>query len=921
MEDFGGQELNIDPTQGESLEEILAEYQARQDPNSGYPSAGDSSFYTSSYFPADTSYQSNGEYYDGIPYQQGDGYYGGEAQPPEDAYSANATYRADDGYYGDDPYRADGGYSADDAYQDGASQPYPDEDDDVRLYAPGAAEQSYPAAPTEAAPLSGIAAQAQEARRYIAQMQQEAAAFAGYGGASAADPTPAEDEYAYTPDGEEPQPAYPGTPDIDSRFNLSGQYDKHSMIFGDKAVDVSADSDYRPTPQMSEGISHWARDPDPDAEPLDDEPNGRKKSKKRLRQEQEEALKKAAAQAHDDEDDEFSDGFRDHAASPTDYAERDDYDRDVKKYGDDESSYFPPSFREYVASLFASVLLRVRGSAGMPTTGTMSDSEEDLGPEVSAAAASRYYGSFVKSQKLRLRISAALLVVLVYISLGLPVPGMLQHLPVTAAACCAIQLTIMLLSLDTVSTAILNMFRLKFGADALAVISCLITTGDALLVALSDTIARHMPLCALSSLSLVGLLWATSLNVKGLRKAIRVPAIGKHFYAVTGEIKFKNKQLTLLKSLCSAKGFVRRAEEAPPDETLFLKLGPILILLSLLLTVILSALRGNYSDFIYILSAVLAPAAPAAALVAYALPYYLGTLRIFKSGAAIAGWSGLCDIGLSRNLIVTDRDLFPEGSVTLGGIRIFADEDSGKVISYAGTMICASGSCITSCFSRLMEENKCGMKQVENFTYLSGGGMSGIIDGRQVLCGSTDLMRLMNVRIPFRLTDKTSVLLAIDGILYGIFTMKYAPQPQVRRALVELVRSTRHPVFAIRDFNITPEMLHNCFDLATDGYDFPPFVERFDLSEPAGGKTGKLAAIICNEGLGPLTNVADVGRSMYVSTRVNTVIVALTAFLGVFFSFYRLLAVGSVSAAQLLIFMALTAVPVLFMSLYVGMRL
>ena len=30
------------------------------------------------------------------------------------------------------------------------------------------------------------------------------------------------------------------------------------------------------------------------------------------------------------------------------------------------------------------------------------------------------------------------------------------------------------------------------------------------------------------------------------------------------------------------------------------------------------------------------------------------------------------------------------------------------------------------------------------------------------VCGSTDLMRLMNVRIPFRLTDKTSVLLAID---------------------------------------------------------------------------------------------------------------------------------------------------------------
>ena len=65
-------------------------------------------------------------------------------------------------------------------------------------------------------------------------------------------------------------------------------------------------------------------------------------------------------------------------------------------------------------------------------------------------------------------------------------------------------------------------------------------------------------------------------------------------------------------------------------------------------------------------------------------------------------------------------------------------------------------------------------------------------------------MRLMNVRIPFRLTDKTSVLLAIDGILYGIFSLHYEPMPQVRRALIDLVRSGRHPVFAIRDFNINP---------------------------------------------------------------------------------------------------------------------
>lgn len=197
-------------------------------------------------------------------------------------------------------------------------------------------------------------------------------------------------------------------------------------------------------------------------------------------------------------------------------------------------------------------------------------------------------------------------------------------------------------------------------------------------------------------------------------------------------------------------------------------------------------------------------------------------------------------------------------------VRIFADGDAQNVISYAGTMIAAVGSCAAGCFGKLMEENGCSLKHVENFECLPGGGASGIIDGRTVLCGSTDLMRLMNVRIPFRLTDKTSVLLAIDGILYGIFSLHYEPMPQVRRALIDLVRSGRHPVFAIRDFNINPELLHNLFDIATDGYDFPPYVERFELSTPSSGKDSRIAAVVCNEGLGAAHGGSPTSGTRYI---------------------------------------------------------
>ncbi len=838
-----------------------------------------------------------------------------------------------DTYYTDEDYgyAPDGSGTYDTApaqgtwqYDDGGyNEPQPAEEPE---YAPPATEHS-----------GARGAMEQEARRYIAQMQ------AGYE-QERAEPEVEEDlPYDPSTDGYDADPTrysaeggsavYAADPDagdeIDSRFNLSGRRAASSMQYGSRTVDLSADENYEPTPQTGYSPSQWTPDyDDPANDGSGEEEPVRKKHKFGKKKKKKEKAKAEVTEPETDVSGKRTpiySGFDDTADESSDYAEDEDYgfgadaEGDGKKFSE-EDAYFPPSFREYVLSLFASLFLRVRGTARGDTAATMSDSEEDLGTEVTPAAASKYYGSFTRSLALRIKISAGLLALLCYISLQLPLPGMLRTLPVSAAACFGLQAAIMLLSLDVVTTAVLKVTRPRFGIDTLAVFSCLISGADALIVALSDTARAHIPLCALTSLSLFGILISTYLSVKGLRKATRVPAIGKRFYSVTGENKLGKKELTLLKSQRPATGFVRRAEEAPPDETLFLRLAPILAVLALLLAVIVAAVSGCGSDFVYIFSALLAPAVPFMALSAFALPYFLGTARVFRVGGAIAGWSGLCDLGVSKSIIVTDRDLFPEECVTMESVRIFADGDAQNVISYAGTMVAAVGSCAAGCFGKLMEENNCPLKHVENFECLPGGGASGIIDGHTVLCGSTDLMRLMNVRIPFRLTDKTSVLLATDGILYGIFSLHYEPMPQVRRALVDLVRSGRHPVFAIRDFNINPELLHNIFDIATDGYDFPPYVERFELSTPSSGKDSRIAAVVCNEGLGPLTEVADVGHKIYMSVRANLLLTVLAAVTGVFTVFIKFLTAGSVSLGFILLFMLLWALPAAAASLYVNTK-
>ena len=745
-------------------------------------------------------------------------------------------------------------------------------------------------------------------------------------------------------------------PEIDPRFLTKADYAQGPdvMMYGDNETDISADEDYEP-PKKAEYVSTYAPDQfdrdEEEAEEADPEPGfvGRFR-KKRAEKQNKSKRKKASLSAgrtappedevYDEssfsqtpvseqdpqteeytgrarsDDEEFAASFRDYGATPANYAEDSDYDteREINEAAEFNSKedFFPSSFKEYLFSIVTSLLYKLRGGAG--GSATVQEDDEDLGPEVTAKAASAYYGSFIKPMRLRLRLSLLLLVFMAWLSLGLPVTGLLKNYRVAGLFCLGLQLCIMLLCLDVVTNGVMSAFRRRPGAETLAVLSCLLTSIDAVLTGVTDFAGAHMPLCLISSLSLVGISMANLFSCRGLRKALRVPAIGLNAYAVSGETGLNKGQITLLKSLRSSKGFVRRAEEAAPDEELYRKISVPMMILALFFTLIIAIVKKNYTDLAFILSAVFCPAVPISALLCFALPFFTGSVRIFSSGAGIAGWSGLCDIGQSKNLIVTDRDLFPEGTVELESVRIFADAKPERIISYAGSMLTASGCGVASCFNDLMEKNGCSIRKIENFETLPGGGMKGIIDSSVILCGSSDLMQLMNVRVPFRLVDRTSVLLAVDGILYGIFNMKYTADPKVRKALVNLMRSNRHPIFALRDFNATPEMLRGCFDVATDGYDFPPYVERFKMSEAMPSEDSKVAAVVCREGLRPLTHMADTGRSMYVTIRLNMLLTVLCALLGMLIAFIRLVGVGTIGVGFLFWYMILWLIPVLILS-------
>ncbi|MEG2214976.1 MAG: hypothetical protein RRY09_05100, partial [Oscillospiraceae bacterium] len=601
--------------------------------------------------------------------------------------------------------------------------------------------------------------------------------------------------------------------------------------------------------------------------------------------------------------------------------EEDDGDEAPRRRTDSEDNR---SFKERLLTPLVSVMAifairkQERSVGGSAVSG---EDEEDLGPELSAEDASKYYAGNAKSLRLRMRLSVLLCIILAWISFGLPAAGLLGSSPAAAALVCLIlELTVVMLGLDVFTAGIMSLVRGTPSMWSLVSVACIVSALDAVVTfALRDAV-EGLPFCAVAAISMSFAIGGSLQTCRANRLSLRALALSRDPYAVTAEANVAEDGITLLKSKRGTEGYLHRCEEPDCAETVYGVMAPFLLGAALLLALIATAVSGEWKSFFRILAAMTAAMAPFAAFLAFPLPYSIITRRIFQSGAAIAGWAGLRDIGKSRHIIVTDRDIFPAGTLSLESIRILDGSWPEKVISSVGSVICASGSGLAPVFTELMRRNNCSMQRVEDFCCHEGGGLTALINGEEVLCGNAGFMHLMSIKLPQKLAAKSSVFVSISGVLTGVFTVKYVPVTSVQDALASLLHTRREPIFAMRDFNITPLMIRQKFRMPTDGFDFPTFARRYEISSAEPSPTSLISAIISREGLGPLVEVSDRGRKLYIAATLATVLSVLCTIIGMTLMFTLCLSgsLDSATVSNLMTYMFLWLVPTIILAFGLG---
>lgn len=546
----------------------------------------------------------------------------------------------------------------------------------------------------------------------------------------------------------------------------------------------------------------------------------------------------------------------------------------------------PKSFRESVAvpviSALAFIAMKIKQS--QVTLGETSYESEDLGEEMQPDKAARFYDKHIAGLRLRTRIAFVLCVLMAYISYGLPVPGALADAGVKSAVCLIMMISVMFCGLDIITTGIMSIVRFKLHASALIAISCLLCMIDAFLSAASVS-EKVVPFCVIPALTIAFTLLGSVMNARSNKIILNTAAASKHPYVVTAESELSGGDITLVKGRKPIDGIVRRTEEDGPDESVFGVLTPYFVVAALVLSIIAAVISKDFSSFAHILSGIFVCAAPIAMLITFPMPFFISIKSLIRSGSTIAGWSGLYDIGKAKHLIVTDGDLFPKGCVKISRTRVFAGMEPERIISFAGSIISASGSAMVHPFAELMRKAGGGLMPVEAFSVHESGGLTAMIDGEDVYCGNAAFMRLMGVVLPEKYVLNNGVYIAVAGVICGVFEMEYTASDAVKSALEELVGSDRHAIFAVRDFNITPSMLSVKFDMPTDGFDFPPYSERYAISGAEPSEASKPAALISREGLSALVSLADHGKMLFSRIRLSVMLSVVSAVIGMLVMF------------------------------------
>ena len=541
-------------------------------------------------------------------------------------------------------------------------------------------------------------------------------------------------------------------------------------------------------------------------------------------------------------------------------------------------------------------------------------------PEHTFASPEAAYAFYAAASGTRLRLLVSTLlclgsVLLLVLSTPLITGAFSDHAAVFSAAMLGLLLLQAVCSYDVCLSGVIALLRFRFDQYSMLFLALCVVVADAFFAVAEG----RTPFCTVASILLLLALWGRDLLYDARRRSLRAISNMDEPVAAIREEKAWHGYDCIFRAPGDAEQFAVQLEMPDAGSRIMRVWAPVMTAVTLALSVLTSLRTGEH--FLWAWSAMLLASFPAGILIAYATPFSALARRLYRAGAAIAGWQGARILSGEAGLIVEDADLFPPQNVTQGGMKLYGSRPAPMVIGYANAVVQTAGSGLVPLFEQMMHDQNGRRYTVDTFRRYEGGGLGATIRGDVVLMGSIAFMKLMRVRVPEGTRLKQAVYLSVNGELTAVFALNYAPAESVRAGLSAVLRAgSLVPVLATRDFMITPQFLKLRYKIPPEHIEFPIVEERARLSSQEIPRTGPQGALMARSSFASFAGSVVSARTLRGAAIIAMIVALAGSVLGTALMFFLTFLGSSFSAScwNLFLYTVLWLIPGLLTALLAG---
>lgn len=368
--------------------------------------------------------------------------------------------------------------------------------------------------------------------------------------------------------------------------------------------------------------------------------------------------------------------------------------------------------------------------------------------------------------------------------------------------------------------------------------------------------------------------------------------------------------------------FLEKSYRPSPPDNAAKAFAPISLALALIAAIVF-ALTKDTSSAVTAFCSICSISSPLLFELGVSVPFYKSSKRLVKHGCLVTGCEDVDTFGSADAIVADGSFIFPGKGTKIIGVKTFHKEKIEDAVLYATSIAAAGKSPLTSAFLDIFADVGIGrklLKKVDRIVFEDNRGLYAVIEDNDVLLGNRQLMHKHMVDTPSRdyemrytINGRDVTYLAVNGQVRAIFIVMYGIDDETGDQLCKLDKNGVRVLIETSDPNITPELLEQKCGLDSDDIDVLESREIRILEDNR--VRGPVEAGIA------VKNMAGYAESINACVKLkgtfwaNTVLQIVLAVLGMLFAAVVEYFGHTITAAFVLAYQFICAIPVLLISL------